>query len=112
MKNGLSAFVSFLILMNCSWNVNSQKLPPLPKSVLPYVKSVTYGKLKDYHPAVRYTVLSRNMVHVQVSWNLPDSVRQDDLQINIIPDFKPVFSWAPHLTPTGNHIIAQHVLIF
>ena len=40
---------------------------------------------------------------------LPDSLHQDDWQVNIVPGFVPEFHWAPHLTPTDNYIIAQHV---
>ena len=60
-------------------------------------------------PSVQYTVAGQGVVHVTVSWDLTDTVRQDDVQINITPAFNPVFHWAPHLTPTDSNIIAQHV---
>ncbi|HEX2845204.1 MAG TPA: hypothetical protein VHN59_01560 [Chitinophagaceae bacterium] len=83
--------------------------PELPESVLPYVQSINYGNLGNYKPAVKYTVISKNLVRVHVSWALSDSVKQDDLQITILPAFKAGFNWAPHLTPDNDHIIAQHV---
>jgi len=48
-------------------------------------------------------------VKVSVSFELSDSIKQDDWQVSITPAFNPDFHWAPHLTPTNEHIIAQHV---
>lgn len=83
--------------------------PKLPSAVLPYIHSINYGNLDNYKPTVKYNIISKNMVRVYVSWDLKDSVKQDDLQITIVPAFKPSFNWAPHLTPDDDHIIAQHV---
>jgi hypothetical protein len=58
---------------------------------------------------VEYDVISKNRIHVSVTWILKDSLQQDDVQVTVLPAFNPVFNWAPHLTPTDNHIIAQHV---
>jgi len=59
--------------------------------------------------AVTYTSVSTNLLKVSVVFDLKDTVRQDDWQVNIVPAFKPGFNWAPHLTPDNEHIIAQHV---
>jgi hypothetical protein len=82
---------------------------PLPPALSSYIKSIDYGKIGNSTPDVVYSEISKDRVYVQVIWNLKDTVRQDDLQINIQPNFIPQFHYAPHLTPDNEHIIAQHV---
>ncbi|MDQ2863224.1 MAG: hypothetical protein M3R50_06165 [Bacteroidota bacterium] len=83
--------------------------PKLPLAVLPCIHSINFDKLDNYKPTVKYNIISKNLVRVYVSWDLRDSVKQGDVQITIVPAFKPNFNWAPHLTPDDDHIIAQHV---
>lgn len=103
---------------------------PLPDKMQAYIRNIHFGKIGDARPAVEYRFVGedRNAVapnvpdggagsgqaepsvyHVAVSWNLKDTVQQDDMQITVHPSFPAVFHWAPHLTPTDEHIIAQHV---
>ena len=109
MRRSLLLVIVYAVLLICSLNASGQQLPQLPDDIMPYIQSISYGKLENYQPTVQYSILSKSLVHVYVSWNLQDYVKQDDLQINIFPAFKPVFNWSPHLTPTDDHIIAQHV---
>ncbi|HVW61340.1 MAG TPA: hypothetical protein VHC48_14920 [Puia sp.] len=83
--------------------------PALPVSLRTYVREIRCDRMGSAGPSVQYSVTGQGIVHVMVSWDLADTVRQDDVQINITPDFSPVFHWAPHLTPTDSNIIAQHV---
>lgn len=62
-----------------------------------------------YDPVVTITPQGNDMVKVSVSVDLDDTLKLDDWKISIRPSFKPTFHWAPHLTPTEDHIIAQHV---
>lgn len=101
-----SFLVSGYLLFASLLRVNAQ---PLPGVVKAYIKSVQYGKIGNTDPVVEYQAISKNRIHVTVSWDLKDSVHQDDMQVTVIPDFRPVFNWASHLTPTNEHIIAQHV---
>lgn len=48
-------------------------------------------------------------VRYEISFTLKDSVRQDAWSVNLDLTFNPTLHWQPHLTPTDNHIIAQHV---
>lgn len=57
----------------------------------------------------RVKVLNKNCVHVKITFSTDGTVRQDDWQVAVTPGFSPLFHWAPHLTPTGKHIIEQHV---
>ena len=53
--------------------------------------------------------MDENILKIHIRFDLKDTVKQDDWQVRIKPAFKPEFNWAPHLTPTVNNIIDQHV---
>lgn len=82
---------------------------PFPAQLKPYIQSITYQPINGQYPKVSYAPIEKNITKVSLEWNLADSIKQDDWQVNIIPGFNPNFHWAPHLTPTDDHIIAQHV---
>ena len=109
MKQKLLFVVTYLGLVICSKKVIGQNIPALPVETKPYIRMIQYGNINNNKPSVQYTVISKNRIHVSVTWNLTDSIKQNDLQINILPAFKSTFNWAPQLTPTDEHIIAQHV---
>ena len=93
----------FLFCLSCADNKHN-----MPTCIKEYITEIDYRQLGDKTPEVSYSVVSENIVKVSVSIDLKDSVRQDDWQVNITPAFMPDFHWAPHLTPTEDHIIAQH----
>lgn len=96
----------FLIFLSTNCTQNKQTLPT---GLNDYVDSIIYGQLGNTKPDINYSEISDNTFKVIVSFELNDSVLQDDWQVNITPAFCPDFHWAPHLTPTNEHIIAQHV---
>lgn len=59
---------------------------------------------RKLHKWMKYT-------KIHIRFDLKDTVKQDDWQVQIKPAFKPEFNWAPHLTPTVNNIIDQHVFV-
>lgn len=73
-----------------------------------YIDQVEYDSLSSYKPDISYAKIADNLVKVSLTYHLSDTVQQDDWQINIRPKFDPTFHWAPHLTPTDEHIISQH----
>lgn len=81
----------------------------LPTSITDYISSIEYDQLGIVKPVVIYSRESDHIVKVVVSFELSDSIIQDDWKLSITPAFTPDFHWAPHLTPTDEHIIAQHV---
>lgn len=81
----------------------------LPKLFSNYIATINYDKLGINEAHVRYSIVSEKILKVSVSFNLKDTIRQNDWQVNITPAFTPVFNWMPHLTPTDDHIVAQHV---
>ena len=81
----------------------------IPPALQPFVRNIRLPDLGNTPPEVRYEQTGPGITHVFVTWQLNDSVQQDDLQVNIEPAFQPTFHWASHLTPSDSNIIAQHV---
>lgn len=93
----------YLFCLGCSDNKHN-----MPSWVKEYVAAIEYRQIKDETPEISYSVLSENIIKVSVSFDMKDSVWQDDWQVNITPAFLSDFHWTPHLTPTNEHIVAQH----
>jgi hypothetical protein len=83
-----------------------QQLPP---SIKQFVESIRIGPLGHLKPSVRINFISKNIAYVGLAYELRDSLQQDDWNIIVRPSFTPVRYWSPHLTPTDDYIIAQHV---
>ena len=49
------------------------------------------------------------MLYVNIEFDLNETIKQDDWQVNITPAFSGSFHWTPHLTPKEGNIIDQHV---
>lgn len=104
--NLLSGIAVILILCCLGCTQNKNKLPGILDD---YIASVEVGQLQNTIPDITYTEVAEGIVKVIVTFDLKDTLHQDDWQVKITPAFTPDFHWAPHLTPTGNHIISQHV---
>jgi hypothetical protein len=81
----------------------------LPKQLQPFIDQITYQPLGDDEATIRYESIDKKIWKVTLTWTLKDSLKQDDWKIIIYPGYQSTFHWAPHLTPTDDHIIAQHV---
>ncbi|HRP54991.1 hypothetical protein [Agriterribacter sp.] len=81
----------------------------VPAPLRAYIQSINSQPLGNYKPVTRLEQLSDTLFHLQMDWVLKDTLKQNDWQLQIIPAFQPDFHWAPHLTPTPDHIINQHV---
>ena len=97
-----------LLLFFCA-ACNCEKTLQLPKAFRPFVQTIQTATIGDVNADFVVTTLDKNTIHVKIVFDLPYDVLHNDWQVNIIPAFSPSFHWAPHLTPTGNHIIDQHV---
>ncbi|WP_333864299.1 hypothetical protein [Sphingobacterium sp.] len=80
-----------------------------PGKISPFIKSIKVDRIGAQLPELSYEKIGHQVVKVMVSFNLPKNVNCDDWQIRILPAFQPSFHWAPHLTPSDDHIVAQHV---
>ncbi|PKQ44449.1 glycoside hydrolase family protein [Confluentibacter flavum] len=63
----------------------------------------------SYRPEITVDLVSETIVTVNLKFDIKDTLKQNDWRLDITPNFRPNFHWAPHLTPTDQHIIAQHV---
>lgn len=73
------------------------------------IEKIEYTLLGEHRGESRVTVVDDQTVHVVLKFRLRDSLHQDDWRIAVVPNFTPTFHWAPHLSPTNEHIIEQHV---
>ena len=70
---------------------------------------IAFDLISDRKPDITSIKITEHLHHVVFSYNLDESVVQNDWRAIIKPDFHPDFHWAPHLTPSNKHIIDQHV---
>lgn len=106
--------LSASILFSLSFNAIAQDRIVLDKKALPPVfqKSIgriAYDKLGKASGKTTIRSIDKNTLQVTISYSLDEIVRQNDWQINLQPAFMPSFHWSPHLTPTDNYVIDQHV---
>src|SRR5690554_349041 len=73
------------------------------------IEKIEYSLLGEHRGESRVTVVDDQTVHVVLKFRLRDSLHQDDWRIAVVPNFTPSFHWAPHLAPSDEHIIEQHV---
>ena len=81
----------------------------VPKPFSSFIKEIKIGKLRSYKPKIDMELKDSNLLKVNLSFNITEPLQQDDWQIIITPSFMPNFHWSPHLTPTDQHVIPQHV---
>jgi len=105
---GFNLFLILLIILNTltSINVSGQNIP---NDLRPYVSNLEYSMIGKNKPKIHYQRINNQTYRIDINWDLKKETDLNKLYISIKPKFKPTFHWAPHLTPTDNHIIAQHV---
>ncbi len=81
----------------------------IPQDLKPYIDRVEYSEINQQKPTVKFKKIDSKIYRVQVTWDINQDVDLKDLHFSFKPSFQPGFHWAPHLTPTDNHIAAQHV---
>jgi hypothetical protein len=81
---------------------------PVPEPLGAYVASIECDALGGNDPKVALEDLGGGIYHLTLVFDLPQAVAQDDWRVVVEPAFEPSFHWAPHLTPTDEHIIDQH----
>ncbi|MEJ0103695.1 MAG: hypothetical protein WDO19_14580 [Bacteroidota bacterium] len=82
---------------------------PAQSLINEYISEIKFDSLGSVHPEITKQIIEPGLVKVNVSFQLKDSLKQDDWKVTITPAFTPGFHWAPHLTPSDTNIIAQHV---
>ena len=109
----INTLAAMLLSIQVHAQIETQKLD-LDKEKIPAIfqnsiRSIQYQTIGQVKPIVSTQKINEHLIHVNLSFQLKDSVAQDDWQLILQPSFVPDFQWAPHLTPTKDHIIAQHV---
>ncbi|HWA33287.1 MAG TPA: hypothetical protein VG737_04110 [Cyclobacteriaceae bacterium] len=74
-----------------------------------FVSSMRFDSLQGLSPEVTVNKVDDGIVRVDFKYRIDKDLRQDDWKVTITPKFLPTFHYAPHLTPTKENIIAQHV---
>ncbi|BDD09632.1 hypothetical protein FUAX_20640 [Fulvitalea axinellae] len=74
-----------------------------------YVEAFKVDSLFSDKADVSVDKVSDGLFRVSVVADLPEDTVCGSFSVDIIPAFKASFQWAPHLTPTDKHIIADHV---
>ncbi len=114
MRRRFFFIVLIFVLFIVSFNSVAQDKIVLDKKALPPVfenalEKIAYDKLGNETGKFEVVTIDKNTLHVKISFSPDKTIRQDDWQIALQPAFTPSFHWAPHLTPTDNHIIDRHV---
>ncbi len=65
--------------------------------------------LGDAAPRVSVTQEGNGWRRVELTWNVPKAVEQDELSVEFELLFEPSFHWMPHLAPTDGFVVGQHV---
>lgn len=99
----IAGFLFLFAITGCKESVK------IPDPLSDFVQSINSQPIGGQQPQIELKRLSDTLYHVMLEWEFKDSVKQADWQLLIKPAFEPDFHWAPHLTPTPNHIINQHV---
>lgn len=73
-----------------------------------YIAGISCDLIGGTAPAASVREMEPGIWSVALTFRLPDAVSQDDWRLRVVPGFQPDFHWAPHLTPTDEHIIDQH----
>jgi hypothetical protein len=108
----IGLFASFTSLLGNNNAVVSTKIKQnieLPTAFDNVVHQIQYDLLGNTKGVSSVTVLDANTIHIKIVFSLNSEIKQDDWQVVITPNFIPNFNWSPHLTPTDNHVIDQHV---
>lgn len=106
MKHLLSVFLA-AILFSCDYQPAKLKFSsPLFENYVSYIRVDSLGENEH---EVHWDDIDSTLARVEIRCNIKDTVYLKDWNITIDPGFDATFHWQPHLTPTDNHIIAQHV---
>lgn len=105
------SFISLVVLLCPFYGKAENRVRPDTKwgNASLAVRSIDWDALGKDQGKVSVEALSPELCKVSVRFTLEDEVRQDNWALRVNPSFTPSFHWAPHLTPTDQHVIDQHV---
>lgn len=74
-----------------------------------FISKIEVGRIASTEAKQSIEKISDRLYKVNVSVDLTKSTEQKGWAITVHPSFKGTFHWSPHLTPTNQHIISDHV---
>ncbi|MEJ1240128.1 hypothetical protein WBG78_18450 [Chryseolinea sp. T2] len=103
-------YLLFAGILGCRNHSSDNAKSEIPDLTVPeFVVETNMTKFGSLQPEFKIEPVQNGIRKVSVTVDLKDTLALDDWHITLHPSFKPSFYWAPHLTPTSDHIIAQHV---
>lgn len=90
---------------NGNFNLDQKEIPAIFSDL---ISDISIDNIGDIRPSLDYEVIDFNTLKVNLTFDLKDSIRQDDWKVTIKPAFQPDFYWSPHLSPSDDHVISQH----
>lgn len=109
MKSFTAGIYPLIIFLISGCNYGHRREIKLDESLRDFVAKIAVDSLGGVSPISSFTRIDDHMVRVDLMFDLPDTLAQDDWKLTLTPAFVPSRHWAPHLTPTSDHIIARHV---
>lgn len=88
---------------------NARKKDGIDLAMPAFVERAIISDFGNYAPVFSIEHLDNGVLKVLMTVDVEDTLQLDDWKISLHPSFNPTFHWAPHLAPTPDHIIAQHV---
>lgn len=73
------------------------------------VKSIQFGGIASYGITSAIKEISDGLYHINFCCDVREDYQINRWQVDLFPSFSPDFTWAPHLAPTDDTMIAQHV---
>jgi hypothetical protein len=105
-----AVFVLFLTSCQGGRTAASGNSLEVPDEIQSFIQSLEWDELgqKEIIPVIQK--LDARTYHIRLDFDGIDPSPQDDWQFRVHPAFNPDFHWTPHLTPTEENIIDQHVI--
>lgn len=106
---GVSFCISLLFTACSEQEKKSSIMASVPSAMSKFISKMEITALGGYRPEITMEKVSETSADFSLKFDIKDTLNLHDWRIDITPNFIPDFHWAPHLTPTDQHIIAQHV---
>ena len=119
MQKIIGIFIALIVLLNfnaCkpqaeiivgeSVQLDTNKFPIAIKKA---IDNIQYSLLGNHVGEQQVRKIDKHTVQVKIVFSLENTLTKYDWQLNIKPGFTPTYHWAPHLTPSNQNIIDQHV---
>lgn len=113
MKKNIITFFSLLLslqlVMASEKTDNISYRQKLPDKLTPYIRNIKIDTINESKFDLSFESIDDKTFKVNAKLFVNKDVQTEGWAINIFMGFKGNFHWTPHLTPSDNHIISDHV---